>query len=186
MRTIIEALRKLHNAVFGLVERITEGWFFGLFCRFVFAATLYFYYLNSAKTKVGDGILGFFQISSGAYFQIAPTAMAAVDNEPSALSFPVHLMVIAGTYGEFILPLLVIFGLFARVGAVGMIVFIVVQTFVDATAHGVALGAWFDRMPTDILDQRTFWVVPLLYVAIKGPGLISLDYPLSRWWRNRA
>ncbi len=186
MTTLIEALRQLHNGIFGVIERLTNGWFFGLFARFVFAATLYNYYLNSAKTKIGDGIFGIFDITDSAYIQIVGKAFEAAGYEQSAMPLPAHIMVYAGTYGEFILPLLVIFGLFSRIGAVGMIMFIIVQTYVDATAHNVALGSLFNGQPADIIDQRLFWFVPLAYVALKGAGKISIDFPLSRWWQRRV
>ncbi|MEX3010329.1 DoxX family protein [Hoeflea sp. TYP-13] len=185
MTSLIEMIRRLHDGVFGAVETITAGWFLGLFSRFVIAATLYVYYLNSAKTKIGDGLLGMFEVTDSAYIQIAGKAFEAAGYEASALPLPAHIMVYAGTYGEFILPVLVIIGLFARVGAVGMIAFVFVQTYVDATGHGVALGTLFNGQPGEILDQRLFWITPLIYVAVKGPGLISLDTLISRWWNAR-
>ncbi|MCY6379241.1 DoxX family protein [Hoeflea prorocentri] len=185
MTSLIDLLRRIHDGVFDTVERLTDGWFLGLLSRFIIAATLYTYYLNSALTKVGDGFGGFFEISDGAYIQIAGKAFEAAGYDTAALPFTTHLMVFAGTYGEFILPILVILGLFARVGSVGMIIFIVVQTYVDVTAHGVALGTLFDGQPGQIIDQRLFWIFPLIYVALKGPGLVSLDTIVSRWWSGR-
>lgn len=186
MTSLINALRQVHDGFFGVLERATNGWFFGLFARFVFASTLYLYYLNSAKTKVGDGLLGFFQVTDGAYIQIAGPAFEAAGYEQSAMPLPAHIMVIMGTYGEFIMPILVILGLFSRIGAVGMIAFIFVQTYVDTSVHGVELGSLFNGQPADILDQRLFWILPLLYVALKGAGAISLDNVLSRWWTRRT
>lgn len=185
MTSLVGMIRRLHDGVFSVIESVTDGWFLGLFARLVFAATLYVYYLNSARTKIGDGLLGMFNVTDSAYIQIAGKAFEAAGYEASALPLSTHIMVYAGTYGEFIFPVLVILGLFARVGAVGMIVFIFVQTYVDATGQGVALGALFNGQPGEILDQRLFWIVPLVYVAIKGPGLISLDAVLSRWWNIR-
>ncbi|MEM6463064.1 MAG: DoxX family protein [Pseudomonadota bacterium] len=186
MTSIVEAVRRLHDGVFDTLERLTEGWFMGLFARLIVAATLYLYYLNSALTKVGDGLLGMFEVTDGAYIQIAGQAFEAAGYDASALPLSAHVMVFAGTYGEFILPILVIIGLFARIGAVGMIIFIVVQTYVDIAGHGVDVGVLFNRQPGEIIDQRLFWVLPFVYVAIKGPGMISLDAFLSRWWGGRV
>ena len=186
MNALINALRQLYTGFFGFLESITDGWFMGLFTRLAFLFTLYIYYLNSARTKVGDGLLGFFEVTDGAYIQIAGPAFEAAGYEQAALSFPTHLMVMMGTYGEFILPILVILGLFARVGALGMIAFVFVQTYVDVTAHGVTLGTLFNGQPSELLDQRLFWCIPLLYIVLKGPGAVSLDNALGRWWVRRT
>ncbi len=185
MTSLINGLRLLHNGFFGALEKVTDGWFLGLFTRLAFLLTLYIYYLNSAKTKIGDGLLGFLSITDGAYIQIAGPAFEAAGYEQSALSLPTHIVVFFGTYGEFILPVLIVLGLFARIGAIGMIGFIVVQTYVDVSVHQVALGTLFNGQPGEIVDQRLFWMIPLIYVALKGPGAVSLDNILSRWWNRR-
>ena len=185
MTSLINGLRLLHNGFFGTLERVTDGWFLGLFTRLAFLFTLYFYYLNSAKTKIGEGLLGFLSITDGAYIQIVGPAFEAAGYEQSALPLPAHIMVILGTYGEFILPLLVVFGLFARIGALGMIGFIFVQSYVDVTVHGVAFGALLNGQPGELIDQRLFWMIPLIYITLKGPGAVSLDNILSRWWTRR-
>ncbi len=186
MNALINALRQLYTGFFGVLESITDGWFMGLFTRLAFLFTLYIYYLNSAKTKVGDGLLGFFQITDGAYIQIAGPAFEAAGYEQSALPLPAHIMVFMGTYGEFVLPILIIAGLFARVGALGMVAFILVQTYVDVTVHSVTLGALLNGQSSELIDQRLFWSIPLLYIVLKGPGVISLDHLLGRWWNRRT
>lgn len=185
MTAIANTITGLHDRVFSTLERLTDGWFLGLFARFTFAAVLLFYFLNSATTKVGEGFLGFFQIATGAYYQIALPAVEAAGGDVEAVAFlPWGLIVTLGTYGEFILPILLVVGLFSRVAAVGMIVFVAVQTLVDITVHQVGpetVGALFDRFPDSLIaDQRLLWLVPLVYVALKGPGMVSLDHLLSR------
>ena len=187
MVSIIAVIKGIHDRVFGAVEHALDGWFPGLFARFAFAATLYLYFLNSARTKVGDGLAGFFSISDNAYYQIALPAVEAAGGDVSRIGFlPWGLVVTAGTYAEFLLPLLVVLGLFARLAALGMIGFIGVQTLVDITVHKVGpetIGAWFDRFPdAAILDQRLLWLVPLVFVVIRGAGYVSLDALLERWW----
>ncbi|QLF68127.1 DoxX family protein [Peteryoungia desertarenae] len=167
------------------LEQFLEPWFLGLMARFVFVAVLFGYYYNSFATKVGEGVVGFFQIRPSAYYQIALPAVEAAGGNVSAVSFfPWGLMVIAGTYGEFILPILIVLGLFGRLAALGMIVFILVQTLVDITVHMVdaaTIGALFDRFPDSlIMDQRLLWIFPLLYLFVKGPGLLSVDALLAR------
>lgn len=191
MTSLINHVKGLHDVVFSFVERITEGWFLGLFARFVFAAVLWGYFLSSARTKVGEGFFGFFSVSSGAYYQIALPAVEAAGGDVNAVAFiPWGLIVTLGTYAEFILPVLIVFGLFSRIAAVGMICFIAVQTLVDITVHQVepeTIGALFDRFPNSvILDQRLLWILPLIYLAIKGAGLISLDAVLSKRFATNA
>lgn len=178
-------IKQLHDGVFGLAEKLTDGWFLGLFARFVFFAVLYFYFLNSFGTKVGEGFAGFFQIQDGAFYQIAPKAMDAVSGDVGALPFfPWKIIVPLGTYMELILPALVVVGLFTRVAAVGMIGFVMVQTLTDIFGHmadAQTIGALFDRFPDSLIaDQRLLWSVPLVYLALKGGGAISLDAILVR------
>ncbi len=112
MTSLINHVKGLHDVVFSFVERITEGWFLGLFARFVFAAVLWGYFLSSARTKVGEGFFGFFSVSSGAYYQIALPAVEAAGGDVNAVAFiPWGLIVTLGTYAEFILPILIVFGL---------------------------------------------------------------------------
>lgn len=189
MISIVHFLTDLHHRVFGFFERQADSWLIGLIARFAFAAVLYVYFLNSAQTKVGEGLLGFFSIQPGAYYQIAYPAVEAAGGDVGAVAFlPWGLIVLMGTYAEFILPLLIVIGLFSRIAAVGMIAFIAVQTFVDITVHQIgaeAIGALFDRFPNAvIMDQRLLWLVPLLVIALKGPGLLSIDALLARRYQS--
>lgn len=150
--------------------------------RLVFAAVLFLYFWNSAKTKVGDG--GLFSIDFGAYTQILPRVIEAVSYDPSQIGIVGRTIVLFGTYAEFVLPVLIILGLFTRFAALGMIGFVIVQSYVDIVGHGVdatTIGAWFDRLPNAaILDQRAFWVLALLILVIRGAGPLSLDALLVR------
>ena len=177
-------LRRPHDLVFGSLERAAGDWFLGLAARFVFAGVLLLYFLNSWATKVEGGITGFFMVRDSAYYQIVPWAVDAAGGDISAVSLFSHLLVHAGTYGEFILPVLIVLGLFTRVAALGMIVFVAVQSYVDVTFHGVSgdtLGSLFDRFSDSlVIDQRALWVFLLLYLVVKGAGLLSLAALLSR------
>lgn len=153
--------------------------------RFVFAAVLFMYYWNSGLTKLGDGFFGFLSPSSGAYVQIFPKAMEAAGYDTSQLSLFHTLVVLAGTWAEFILPILIVVGFLTRFAALGMIGFIIMQSLTDLFGHGGithegTLGAWFDRMSDAlILDQRSFWVLGLLILVFKGSGWLSVDRLLS-------
>ena len=182
---MVTLLTSLHGRVFGFLEAKLDGWFLGLLARLVFAAVLAIYYLHSAATKVGDGITGFFSIGDNAYFQILPSVVEAYGYDASQVPFfPYDIIVFAGTYAEFVLPVLIVLGLFTRMAALGMIGFIVVQSYVDIAFHGVdaaTIGSWFDRLPSAaILDQRAFWVFVLIYLVVRGAGALSLDAVLGK------
>lgn len=180
----MHALVTIHNAVFGMVEK-AGTWVLPLAARFVFAATLLLYYWNSGLTKLGDGFFGLFSPSVGAYSQIFPKQLEAVGYDVSQFGLFQQLVVLAGTYAEFILPLLIVLGLFTRLASLGMIGFIVVQSLTDVIGHGATdaktLGSLFDRFPDSvIMDQRLFWIFVLAVLVIKGAGALSLDTVLKR------
>lgn len=154
-------------------------WLIPTLARLVFAGVLLVYFLNSGMTKI-DGSP--FTLSLGAYAQVFPKAMEAAGFDVDALSGFHTLVVLAGTWAEFLLPVAIVLGIFTRFAALGMIGFVVVQSLTDIYGHGAtdALGAWFDRFSdATILDQRAFWVFLLLVLVIKGAGPLSFDRALS-------
>lgn len=186
MTTAVSLIELYRRTVRGL-ETALDGWLLGLLARLVFLAVLVPYYINSALTKFD----GPFSIADSAYYQIALPAVDAAGGDVSAVSFfPWGLMVFLGSYGEFVLPLLLVAGLFTRIAAAGMIGFIIVQTLTDIVVHQVdatTIGALFDRFPDSvILDQRLLWIFPLAYLVVKGAGLLSLDKLLCTVWTRRA
>lgn len=166
-----------------LAHRLAAAdWLIPTLARFVFAAVLLVYFLNSGMTKLGDGISGLWTPSAGAYAQIFPKAFEAVGYDSDALSIFHRLVVVAGTLAEFILPTLIVLGFLTRLAALGMVGFVVVQSLTDIYGHGQAsaLGAWFDRFAdAPILDQRAFWVFVLAVLVIKGAGPLSFDQALQ-------
>lgn len=181
---------RLYVAVFAGIERLTEGWFLGLASRLIFAAVLFQFFWNSALTKIGGDFMNLFTPTVGAYAQMLPKIMEQVSYDTSQIAFfPYGLIVLLGTWGEFILPIMVVIGLFTRAASLGMIVFIVVMTYVDVTGHGVdakTVGAFFDGDPYSIIsDDRLLWIFLLLVPTLKGPGFISLDALLGAQYRKR-
>ncbi len=178
------AIVRLYTGAFGHLDRLCEGWLIGTLARFIFAATLLVFFWRSALTKIGDGFAGIFELRAGAYAQILPKQMEAVGYDPSQLGLFAHIVVHAGTYGEFVLPFLIVAGLFTRLAALGMIGFIAVMTYTDITQHGAdpgTIGAWFDGDPGALIaDQRLYWAFAMLVLALKGPGPLSLDRLLGR------
>jgi putative oxidoreductase len=172
----MKSLFSSYTAVISQLEK--ADWLIPTLARFLFAAILFVYYINSGLTKLGDGFSGLWTPAIGAYAQIFPKALEAVGYDTDALSLFQHLVVIAGTWAEFILPVLIVLGFLTRLAAVGMIGFIVVQSLTDVYGLGLSseIGGWFDRFPDAIiLDQRAFWVFALLILVIKGAGPISFD-----------
>lgn len=147
--------------------------------RLVFAGVLFVYYWNSALTKLGDGPLGLFRPSVGAYAQIFPRQMEAVGYDPGQLGLWQWAVVMAGTWAEFLLPLALVLGLAARLAALGMIGFVVLQSATDIVGHGLAaadIGRWFDGVPdATIADQRALWVFVLVVIVMRGAGPLSVD-----------
>lgn len=131
----MSALVSLHNAIFSRLDRAGD-WLLPTLARYVFASTLLLYFWASGMTKVGDGLFGLLQPSVGAYVQIFPKAMEAVSFDVSQLGLFHWAVVTAGTLAEFILPLLIVIGLFTRLASIGMIGFVIVQSLTDLYGHG--------------------------------------------------
>ncbi len=178
----MDRLISLHDLVFSGIQK-TAGVVLPSLARLVFAGVLLVYFWNSALTKVGDGIFGIFKPSLGAYAQIFPRQMEAVGYDVSQLGMFHWLVVTAGTWAEFILPLLIVIGLLTRLASLGMIGFTVVQSLTDIVGHhadAATVGSWFDRASDAlIVDQRAFWMLLLLTLVIKGAGPLSVDRVLS-------
>lgn len=175
------ALIRLHDAVFARLEA-AGAWLLPTLARLLFAGILFVYYWGSARTKLGEGP---FSPDAGAYIQIFPKAVEAVGYDVSRLSGFHTAVVLAGTWAEFLLPLLVVLGLFTRLAALGMIGFVAVQSWVDVFGHGLGaddFGAWFDGNASAlILDQRALWIFLLLVLAVRGAGPFSIDRLLARF-----
>lgn len=188
---LIETLKQLHDTLFATLNRLTSGWLTGLLARLTFLAVLFFYYVNSVTTKLGAGFAGIFQIQDSAYFQIlGEEGMLAYEFDTANIPWYVDLVVALGTYMEFLLPVAIVLGLFTRIAAIGMIIFIFVQSYVDIAVHKVdagTVGALFDRHSDSlIMDQRALWVFLLAVLVLKGAGSLSVDRLLGRWWENRT
>lgn len=181
---------RLYTGVFGFFEHLLAGWLIPTLARVLFAGVLLVFFLNSARTKLGDGLLGFIDLSTGAYAQILPKKMEAVSYDPSMLSELDKVIVYAGTWGEIILPILVVVGLFTRFAALGMIAFIAIMTYTDIVGHGATattLGGWFDKgTPNTVADVRPLWAFLMLVLVLRGPGPFSLDWLFGRSFRRHG
>lgn len=180
------ALTRLHDAIFGPIER-AGPWLMPTLARFVFAAVLFMYYWNSGLTKLGDaGLGGLFSPTFNAFYQIFPKGAEAAGFDIAGATAFQKLVTLAGVWAEFLIPIAIVIGLFTRLAALGMIGFIVVQSLTDIFGHNAdaaTIGAWFDGASGAlILDQRAFWVVALLILVVRGAGPFSVD----RLFRGQA
>lgn len=174
----MDRLLSFHHTIFTSLEKLGDQ-LIPLLARLVFAATLLRYYWNSAGTKVWDrkgeeGLFDFFTLESGTYAQMFPKAFEAAGYNTSKMGVVYDVVAYAGTYAEWLLPLLILIGLFTRLAALGMIGFVVVQTFVDVSGHGSKLGMLFDTR-YELIDERTLWIFGLALLVIKGAGVLSID-----------
>ncbi len=159
-----------------LVERLDKAdWLVPTLARLVFVLVFLFYFLNSASLKIDGSI---FSPSSGAFGQIFPKAAEAVLWDVTQMNIFQRLIIFVGTVAEFVLPVLIVLGLFTRLAAIGLIGFTVVQTLVDVTGHGVGLGTWLNNAP-ELIDERTLWVFLFAVLLIKGAGPLSIDRVIS-------
>ncbi len=169
------AVLSLYHRVAAQISRLAdEG--LPLAARLVFAAVLFGYFWASGLTKIGDGL---FSPSVGAYAQIYPRVFEGLGYDASQMSGFQTLVVLAGTFAEFALPIMIVIGLFTRLAAVGMVGFVAMQSLTDIFGHKAGpetVGAWFDRASDAvIMDQRAFWVLLLLILIGKGAGALSVD-----------
>jgi putative oxidoreductase len=151
-----------------------------LLARFVFAAVLARYFWASALTKL-DGV---FTPSLGAYAQIFPRQLEAAGYDVSGFGAFHWLVIMAGTYAEFVLPFVLIIGFATRPAALAMVGFIVVQSLTDIIGHKAdpaTIGMWFDRASDAlILDQRAYWMLGLLTLIGLGAGPVSVDAMIKK------
>ncbi|WP_294222950.1 DoxX family membrane protein [uncultured Shimia sp.] len=155
-----------------LIDRLNRlDWLVPTLARLTFLMVLFFYFWNSAMLKIDGSI---FSPSAGAFGQIFPKAAEAVVWDVSQMTIFQRIVILAGTVAEFVLPILIILGLLTRLAALGMIGFVAVQTIVDVTGHGVALGSLFDSAQA-LIDQRMMWAFLFVVLVFKGAGPLSLD-----------
>jgi len=166
----MKALISAHNALFAPVDDRAMT-IIATLARVVFFAVLFFYFWNSAVSKIDGSI---FSPSAGAFVQIFPKAAEAAVYDVTQMNVFQRIVIFFGTVTEFVLPVLLSVGLLTRLAAIGMIGFIFVQTLVDVVGHGVALGGLFDTQQ-QLLDQRVMWTFLFLVMVIKGAGPLSLD-----------
>ena len=116
-----------------------------LFARVALAGIFW----RSARTKVEDG----------SWLQMSDTT-AFLFREEYGMPFP-EITGLLATYAEHFLPILVVFGLFTRVGAAGLLVMtLVIQFFVYPEV-------WW--------QTHIIWVALAGILIVRGGGMFSVD-----------
>jgi len=117
---------------------------------------------RSAQTKISGGdLLG----QSWQFYNLNSSTTMLFEYEYGIPLIPAEIAAYMATFGEFFLSLFLIFGLFTRFSALGLLVMTSVIQFL------VFPEAW----PTHIL-----WAALLVYLLKEGAGKLSLDYLIGR------
>lgn len=132
-----------------------------------FAASVDFWRSGQSKLD-GDALLGvkwnFLNVAEKKYFLFENVYHIPGPLAPAMTHF--------AAAAEFLFPILLVFGLFTRVGALGLLVMtIFIQFYVFPEELLKANGNW---------SVHLLWAAPLLLLLARGPGAISLDNLLGR------
>lgn len=87
---------------------------------------------------------------------------------------PGDIAAIAGTGGELILPILLAFGLFTRLGAAGLLVMTIVIEFIVPPEYGLSN------------PDHYMWMLLLAVPMLKGGGQLSLDFLAQKFLFKKA
>lgn len=137
----------------GLLSAIPE-WVINLGMRLVVFKIFWF----SVQTKiVGWTVAG----QHFAFWNVTDSTFLLFDFEYGIPLIPSNIAAYLGTFGEFFLPLAILFGFMTRFAAMGlMIMTLVIQFFVYP-------DAWW--------SVHVYWFLMLLYLIRNGGGSVSVD-----------
>jgi putative oxidoreductase len=137
------------------VELISAPWVESLMLLFV-RISLAGIFWRSGRTKVVEG----------SWLTISDTTKYLFQEDYKNVPLPPELAAHLSTYGEHLLPILLVIGLFTRLSALGLIVMtMVIQIFVFPEA-------WW--------SVHMIWVALALTLIVRGGGQLSLDAILTR------
>lgn len=86
---------------------------------------------------------------------------------------------IAGSFGELFFPVLLVLGLFGRIGALGLFA---VNLMAVISYQQVLLADGFEAA----LGQHILWAYMLAVLAVYGPGRLSVDSIVQWRWPRRT
>ena len=134
-------------------------WLVAISMRIVMFKVFWF----SAQTKITGLTIGGQHF---AFWNITDNTFLLFEFEYGIPLLPTTLSAYMANFGEFFLSLMILFGLFTRFAALGLLAMtLVIQFFVYP-------DAWW--------SVHVYWVLPLLYLSCYGGGKLSLDQLLSK------
>lgn len=102
------------------------------------------------------------------------TTLALFQDEYAVPLLPPHVAAVLGTGGELLLPALLMLGLGGRFAAAGLFVLNIVAVLSLSEIAPAAMA------------QHQLWGALLLGVWLWGPGRVSVDAALARWFTRSA
>lgn len=122
-------------------------------------------FFRSGETKVASG--GWWDV--GSWWSITDTTVLLFTEEYKVPILPPELAAYLATTAEHVAPVMLILGLGARLGAAALLgMTLVIQIFVYP----------------DHWHEHLLWAVPLAYITVRGPGLLSIDHRIRRSFAN--
>ncbi|MCC5982027.1 MAG: DoxX family protein [Oceanicaulis sp.] len=167
-------LHRLHGKAAFLAERLVAHDLLSLFMRITIAGVFWRSFLTKVETfgvwryveVINDFEIEKFHIRLPELpLEMKATTLAQFRGDFTLPLLPAELAAWMATLGEFILPILLVIGLFTRFAAAGLLVMtLVIQIFVFP-------DAWW--------ASHALWAAMLLFIIGRGPGRLSLDHLLG-------
>lgn len=175
-RPLFGAAGRLYYRVFGMIGRVVTHDVIAFFMRLTIAGVFW----RSLLTKVETfGLLGYTELINdfpveryhlklpALPLDLRPATITQFRNDFALPLIPADVAAWMATLGEFVLPILLVFGLLTRFAAAGLLAMtLVIQIFVFP-------GAWW--------SAHALWAALLIYLIARGGGGWSLDHLASRF-----
>jgi putative oxidoreductase len=179
-RAIVKRIRTLYRTVFDAVETYAGRDFLPLLARLSLAgifwrslltkvevAKLFTYTELVTNEHVTDFPIERARLRVPEFpLELKSSTVTLFENDFALPLLPANVLAWMATLGEFILPILLVLGLFTRLSALGLLgMTLVIQIFVFPEA-------WW--------ATHSVWAVLAIYLAVQGPGRVSADHLLGK------